>query len=441
MSTFRLLATNTVAQTVTKVATVFTTLIISRMIASPEQGLGRAGYEDFGIIVAFAAYFYMVTDFGFNAVAAKDITDQPDKTSSYVNNLLSLRLALSAVLCVVGLLILAFVDYKISIKIGILLSLVTIFSQSLITNSNLVFQVRLQYWQATFAVVIGSLASLVIATYAYMTHSTLLTYVLASLAGSVIMGLLSVWLVHRTISIQLQFDRQLWRYLFVAALPLGLAVILNVVYIRAGFFILSLHTAQTDQAYGLLSAAYRIFDVALVIPVFVVNALYPIMLSRLQHQPSHFKKLFVKALGMMMGISIVVAGLIWLLAPLAIDLTTNNSQFAQSVILLRWLCLIIPVFFLTNLLLWAIIALGQRKSVVIIYGIGALISIIANLWLVPIYSYWAVISITGITEAIIGLLLIIQLLIIWRRPSSFRSASDDTTSILVSNMTQDEAIV
>ena len=160
MKTIRLLATNTIAQMIGKVATVGSTVLIGRMISSPE-GLGKFGFDEYAIVVAYAAYFYIITDFGFNAIAAKDITEDESKSSSYISNLLTLRLVLALGLIMVGLAALSFIpSYSTAVKFGIILMLTTIVSQAIFTNGNILFQARLRYFQSTIAVIAGSATSL-----------------------------------------------------------------------------------------------------------------------------------------------------------------------------------------------------------------------------------------------------------------------------------------
>ncbi len=436
MSTAKLLTTNTIAQTVAKALSVLTTLAIGRMIADDNRGLGLTGFSDYAIIVSYVAYFYIICDFGFNAVAIKDITEDEQKTSSHINNLLGLRIVLSACLIMAGLAILVFLPYSAVIKIGIIISLITVISQAIITNSNILFQAKLQYWQSTIAIGIGSLVSLSIASLNFFSAGSLFLYIMAALAGSAVMAAISLMLVNNQVSVRPRFDWRVWKYFIIAALPLGLAIALNLIYIRSGFFILSLHNGVE---FGLLSAAYRIFDVALVIPVFIVNALYPIMIQRLQIGVDSFKKLFIRSLWLMLGSSLVIAGAIWIFAPLAIHVSTGNQDFEQSITILRWLGALTPIFFVTNLLLWAIIAMGKRKAVVFFYGIGALISLSLNMWLVPQYGYWGIIISTAIAESIIGLLLAGQVVSLWRNPRKNIGLLNDQPQ--ASQLTEDEVVL
>lgn len=414
MRTASLVASNTIAQMVAKIATMISTLLIVRLIANPDQGLGQIGYAEYAIIMAYAAYFYIICDFGLNAVVVKEITEDKDKSAHYLSNLLSLRVVGAIGLIMIGLVGLSFISspsYTTVVKLGIVISLVTILSQGLITTANAFFQTHLQYWRSTIAIITGAAVSLAIAALVHYSAGSLLGYVVAAATGSVVMATISLAQVHLQQPLHPAFDIKLWRYLLITALPLGLAILFNLIYVKSGFFILSL---VDKSQYGLLDAAYRLFDIAIVVPVFIVNALYPLLITKLQQDWSEFSRFWRKSLAGLLGVSLVVAAAVWLSAPLIIDLIFNNPDFDQSVTILRWLSLAIPLFFLTNLLLWTTITLGKRVSVVVFYLIGAIISLSLNLWLTPQYGYWAVIGVLIVTEIIVGTLMAGQLAIIWR---------------------------
>src|SRR5690606_7772884 len=113
------------------------------------------------------------------------------------------------------------------------------------------------------------------------------------------------------------------------------------------------------------------------------------------------RSLFVRSLIGITGLSIVVAIGIWLLAPLMINVvSSNNPDFAPSVQVLQWLGVTIPLFFVTNILLWTIMTLGKQKALMFYYGIAAILNIGLNIWLIPQYGYLAAIVTTGISEVV-----------------------------------------
>jgi len=59
-------------------------------------------------------------------------------------------------------------------------------------------------------------------------------------------------------TIRLVADPSVWKMLVLAALPLGLALTLNEIYLRADTLIISLY--RTDREVGLYGLAWRIYE-------------------------------------------------------------------------------------------------------------------------------------------------------------------------------------
>src|SRR4051812_5835095 len=113
MKTRTLVAVNTVAQILGKVATVSSTLAVTYLITSH---LGQVSYGEFTIITAYSALFYLAVDFGINAVFTQKATANPNNLNKYFFNLISLRLVLALVLLFIAVSILAFSPYSSQIK-------------------------------------------------------------------------------------------------------------------------------------------------------------------------------------------------------------------------------------------------------------------------------------------------------------------------------------
>ena len=92
MRTRTLVATNTLAQIVGKFITAGVTFITTILIA---RYYGVSGYGEFTKITAFIALFYLVSDFGFNAIVLRLISEQPKKENYFFQNLLALRIVFS----------------------------------------------------------------------------------------------------------------------------------------------------------------------------------------------------------------------------------------------------------------------------------------------------------------------------------------------------------
>jgi O-antigen/teichoic acid export membrane protein len=102
-----------------------------------------------------------------------------------------------------------------------------------------------------------------------------------------------------------------------------------------------------------------------------------------------------------MGVAIVF--LTWVLAPLVVRLLTQQrfSEFNEAVSILRLLSLALLVAYFNHLTGYTIIALGRQRPYVLITLVALVFNIIANLNVIPRFSYYGAATVTIFTETII----------------------------------------
>ena len=412
MNTKQKIAYNTAAQLVGKAATTLTTLLLTVLIT---RRFGPSGYGDFTIMMAYSALFYIIADFGLNAIALRDFGALPtgrqateSKISHYFKNLIGLRLMMSLALFAIGAIALVFFPYSHFVKIGVLIGLLTIFTQALYSSTNSVFQARMRYDLSVLAAIFGSAAILGLSFLTISRGGSLLPIVGSYVVGGGVMVVVSLFFVRRlTGVVGVARDSDLWRYLFLAALPLGITTVFSVVLQKADALLLSILSGS--EAVGLYGASYKIFEFALVFPTFFVNSIYPVMVRHLKGggEGGRVRLLrTVKSSGLFLfAVSVLGSVVGYALAPWVIQVVAG-PEFIESVQALRLLLLGLPIFYLSALFLWLLITLGKQKQIPFIYAAGAIVNVVLNFILIPHYSFHASAIITWTSELLIlGLLI------------------------------------
>lgn len=402
MNTTKKIAFNTVAQVLGKAATTITTLLVTVIIT---RRFGPSGYGDFTVVMAYSALFYIVSDFGLNAIVTRDLSADERKTIRYFKNLLALRLVMAAVLFLLGVTALHLFPYSRFVKTGIIIGLLTIFTQALYTSGNAIFQIKLRYDLSVVASSLGSLAILLLTIFFVFSGRGILAVIASYVIGGLLMVLVSLLFIQKmTGAVGFEIDKKLWRYLFLAALPLGITTVFTVVLQRADALMLSLMT--TSETVGFYGAAYKIFEFALVLPTFFINSVYPVMVRHLKESQQRLLQT-VKLSGLFL-FAVSVLGLVvgYFLAPLMIKIVAG-PEFGSSVLALRLLLLGLPFFYLSALFLWLLITLGEQKQIPFVYAVGAAANIILNLIFIPRYSLYAAAVTTWLSELLILVLLVV----------------------------------
>jgi O-antigen/teichoic acid export membrane protein len=394
------IAFNTGAQLAAKVLSAGTTFLVSVVLA---RTYGAESFGDFVKVTAFVGLFFLATDFGLNAQWLK--TRAPWTTLLVARGLLAVVFAAVAIAALALLPLGTTSGYTQSVRMGIYLFLPAILFQSLLTSGNAVFQKTLRYELSTVALAAGAvvvLSSLFLLPILGVTGS--MVGVAAMLAGIATTGVLSSTMAARLSRLPAPVRPCLAdaQALIATSVPLGLMLLFNVVYGHVDSIILA--TTRSTAEVAFYGFAYRVFEFALAIPTFFMNAVYPLLLGALGtnvpvvKDPARFSALARKAFLTLVASSVAALILLWTAAPLV---AIVRPEFAASAPALRVLALGLPMFFVSSLVMWMLIALGKLKLLVVVYGAAMALNIILNLMFIPRYGFMAAAWITIIGEALI----------------------------------------
>lgn len=407
---------NTGSQLVGKAVGSIAMLLVSVLIA---REFGASGYGDFTKITTFVAFFYLLVDFGLNAVYLRQETRDKRQETRW-GTLVGMRVVGGTLLMMLAIAVLAFLPqgsdqgYTALVRLGIILFSPTIIIQGLIVSANAIFQKHLRYDLATLALFAGNAASVIlvlVSVYGLSTRIGVLGVTTSLLLGLGATGVVSVLFVRRIEKSRwISFDWQFVTPLFFAALPLGITLLFNQIYFRIDNVVLAL-TRPTVEV-GLYGLAYKLFELPLVLPTFFMNSLYPLLLTKAtrdKRQETSLKQIsMIKRSGTILFISsLILSAVFWLGAPL---LTIIRPEFAESIPLLRVLALGLPFFFLSSLMMWSLIALGKQIVLAGIYGSLMIFTVVLDILIIPMYgangAAWITVGSEGVVLVISSMVLL-----------------------------------
>ncbi len=387
------IARNTIYQMVMRAASAITVLLATIFIA---RYFGLSGYGDFIKITAYVGLFYLLADFGLNAV----FLQKTEKEIGF-RDLLYLRIIAAIILIFAAIGISFFLPYNkpfnlgfsLQDRIGIIIFSLTIFSQAVIFSSAAIFQKKLRYDLSMKAGIIGSIVALVSVVLS-ISLSLSLSYVLAGFVLGALTTAIFSLIFTQEIIMPFSFNFPAVRKLLRESLPLGTMLVFNLVYFKTDIFLLSVLKPASDV--GIYGLSGKFFEFIIALPLFLSNALYPTLLEKQRF--ANFLHDGKKYLILFIAISFIVLIPSWFLSPLV---SLIKPEFSPAIIPLRILLIFLPFFFATSILQWILIA--RKKQIYLMYVyIGATVANISlNLIFIPKYSYIASAIITGIVEAIV----------------------------------------
>ncbi len=403
------IATNTVYQFIGKAGTMSITILATILIT---RLYGREAYGQFSLMQGWPALMFIIVDFGFNAIATRELSKDFSRVAKILGSILVIRILVSLFFIVLLAVLLTFFPYSATLKFGIRLSLFLILTQSLFTTANVVFQTKLRYDLSTYSLFAGYLVVLAaVAIFSYLRISVIwisFSYVI----GGFVTFLTSLYFLNRIgVPIKLTYDRATAKYLFWQTLPLGIMFIFSQINFKDDEILLSIlrlpqkYNLTNTESVAVYALPYKVFEVALVVPTFFMNAVYPVMVRHMTESSHKLKKTFLSSMKVLIFAGIL-SGLMGItLSKPAIDLL-GGSEFMQSVIVLKILLGGLIFYYLTQPLSWLIVTLGKQVYLPYIYLSAAIFNFIANLVFIPRYSFYAAAIITHSSEVLILILLI-----------------------------------
>lgn len=392
-------------QIIVKLITTISGLVILSVVS---RNYNESGTGDFTLALTFLAFFYILADFGFNAEVLHRVKKEDQLlTKQEFSKLFSTRIIWSLLLLIASLLITLLLpshfslDFKLSVILGSLIIVFYAINQTAQAIFQFLHRYDLDILPTILGVILGTLLIYYLGFKGYPLAYLILGYTLMWLTHAFFAGYFS-W---RLVNFKFSFDFYYLTKLFKTTWPIAGTLALNTIYFRVDSFILSYYSNSAEV--GVYNLAYQFFQTALVLPTFIMNSFYPMMLETFKANLKVFQNQIKLAFLGLLVLGLFGSFLTYLTAPILIKIITSNG-FSGSVTSLQILSLGFPAYFLSALLMWVMVTKKMYKTLFIVYLLGLLFNLIANLIFIPQYFYVAASWITGISEyLILGLQIVI----------------------------------
>lgn len=396
----------TVWQILSRFSSTISGILILSIIA---RNYGKEGLGVFSLAFIYILFFHSLIDFGINAHAVKDL--QRNYHLEKWRKLLGARIIGALFLIILAGIILVLLpssgfsqDFKLSSFIGLPTIL---FVATKLTNLSLM-QAKLKYQLDFLPTILGSTTSVFIIVYLAYLRLPVYFLMLGYLASFFIQAILPLIINRIFFGTFLPiFDFRYFKNLIHKTWPLAGTLVLNIIYFRSDAFLVSSFKGSSDV--GLYNLAYQFFQTILIIPTFIMNALYPHLLKSFKKSSTQFDGQIKVASITLFFLAISASIVTFIFSPLLIYLAAG-SGFSGSVLSLKILLLGFPAFFLSSLLMWLIIIKNLYKQMFLLYLIGLIFNFILNMIFIPKYSFYAASFITVISEYLI---LVLQAVVLW----------------------------
>jgi O-antigen/teichoic acid export membrane protein len=411
MSVTKAVAVNTAVQLVGKVVTTTLSLVV---IAALTRYLGVRAFGEYTTVFAYVAFLGVLADFGFFWILVREIAQLDDQVryDATVSTVLTLRVFLGIGVFVLGALVATVIpQYSAEVRLGIAIIALSWLATALNSTFVAVFQNKLRMDLAVLTDVVGRAVTLGLVLWLIAADRSLPTIFGAYVVGNGVNFSLSYWFGRRFVTIRPRFDLVEWRRIFLEAYPMGLVLILHVIYFRTNSVMLSL--MQGPIQVGIFGAPFKIFEVLLTLPIMFLGNVFP-MLTRLLVERSvkvpfviqrSFDALLTIALPLTVGGIMLAEPIIRVIAGEEfVQAATVAPVFgwpATAVTVLQILMLTVGIAFVSNLFNYLLIARGDQRRLVLPYLVFGVTNVALNALFIPLWSYVGAAVATLITELLV----------------------------------------
>ena len=363
--------------------------------------LGATEFGKFAFAFAFVSLFAFFSDFGLSDIATREFSQDKRKEKEY-SSVLGLKIILtigSLILVIAGSF---FVTSDIIIKkvIWILALSALVYNFSFIILA--FFRARQQMEYEAGAKIIQALIMAGIVIFVLFNFPSIENmgwgYLIANLTACVLLLIFFNFYIQ---PLKLSFNKAIFRKFFLFSQFLGFATIFNAIILNIDSVIMG-HLGQVTEN-GWYSAARTIVNLIYVVATLVWMSFYPALSSLFKKSKEKFQKVWNYYMESMIILAVPLVVGCLTLAPRIFNFIYGQG-FSPSVPSFKILIFAAGISFIYNPYIIILFVSDQQKKYLWTYSIAALINVIANIILIPRYSFYGA-SITMVITSIIILFL------------------------------------
>lgn len=397
MSIARNIAWNTGVQVVGKIATAAIGLVTLSMISGY---LGPAGYGDYSAVYDFLVFFAIIADMGLYTIAIREMAKDEEKRPMIIGNIFTVRsfvlLIMMGIACGASFFY-GHPESKIVFAIAVPIVALTNFFGVTSGTISTILQVYVKMEYSSIGSVLGKIVG--VSGMAFVIFFLLpnnsdqgFYYLLwAGVAGNIVMFLYTFYYANKYVSIRLRFDRVFMKEVIVKALPYGVAIVLNALYFRIGSILL--YNLKGADAEGIYALPLKILEAINILSMYFMNSVLPPLTKAIKNKSREYHAIIQYSFDFLIMTGVAVAFGIAVTAYPIIHLFIRPEfwsdparGFYGSDYILQVVIFALAFSFLTTLFSFILVAVHQQAKILYITGSGAIIAVVLNLILIPLFG-------------------------------------------------------
>jgi O-antigen/teichoic acid export membrane protein len=360
--------------------------------------LGKDGFGDYATVLAFLSFFAAIGDLGLYSISTREISRDGADEEKIMGNIFTLRIVTSLLVLFISPIIVLFFPYSTEVKEAIVIVAASYLFSSTYQVLNGVFQKNLAMDKVAISELLGKIIQMLVIILAIKMKLGF-NWIISSLLFYMIFSFFLVYFwSKRYIKIKFRMDLDYWKKFLKESYPLGIAVFITFIYFKIDTIMLSIMKSSSDV--GIYNAAYKVIENITFFPSMLVGLIFPIMAQHIFTDFSRFKevsnktfKVFVlTVVPLIVGTMFLSKGIVGLI---------GGSAFLESAPVLQILVFALAMIFFGNFFNAVLIAGNLQKKLMLVLAFAAAFNVVANLVLIPKFSYFGSAFVSVATEMIV----------------------------------------
>jgi O-antigen/teichoic acid export membrane protein len=349
------------------------------------RGLGVEDFGRFATVGALLAIVSVLSDAGLTAIGTRELSmlGSREERDALLRRLIALRLWLATAATVAAAAFALLAGYDDVMVAGVLLGGLGVLLVNTQATMMAPLSIELRQARITAAEVLRSAVTLVAIAVLALAGASLLSYFAVQIVvGSAVLAI-TPWLLGSARGLRPRLDRRTALTLLRVAAPVGLALAMNVLYLRLLVVLVSLMSDATET--GLYGTAFRVVELFLVLPPVVIGIALPLLsvagaedLERLRYALQRLTEMaVVTTLALALGLATLAEPMLRLL---------GGDDFAGATRMLQIQVWALVPLAVGSILAVALLSLGHQRSIALANGIAVLVVLTAGLLLIEAYE-------------------------------------------------------
>jgi O-antigen/teichoic acid export membrane protein len=349
------------------------------------RGLGVNEFGRYATVAALLAIVSTLSDTGSTAIGVRELSLRPagPQRESLVQDLIAIRILLAGAGLALALTFAVIAGYDRTLIAGVLIGGIGV----LLVNTQAMMMVPLSVDLRVGSITVIEIAKSVITLLAVAALATAGASLLPYFTVQILAGLGALALTPKFVGSFRQLRPKLRRSEAVSlmrdAIPIGIALAMNVLYLRLLVVIVSLTAGKTEM--GLYGTAFRVVELFIGIPPIVIGVALPLLavagaedLNRLRYGTERLLELAVSA---SMGLALIVT----ILAEPTLRLLGGEQYVGATRFLQTQIWALVPLA-AGNVIVITLLSLRRQRDIALSNALALVVVLTAGLGLISVYG-------------------------------------------------------